>query len=125
MLSTIGNIAAIACGDKCAIVWQYATREVWIAEVPVVGKKRALYAFAKGECNGRSAREIKALIARLERDAMTAIQSEAIAMNDAIDDAIDEKRAMWLGLSDIDTDLSLEEMAEELGIDLSGVGPQD
>ena len=45
----LGQIKAVRVntGQKCAIVWAFMDREVWLDEVPVCGTKRALYEWHK------------------------------------------------------------------------------
>lgn len=48
-------------GQKCAIVWTFEDREVWIAEVPAIGRRRAMMEFEKLHLDQRTITKVWAL----------------------------------------------------------------
>lgn len=70
----LGIIRAIRSGDKSAIVWEYAGKTVWLADVQAVGSKAAMYAFHRREVVGCSHRDAMARLDRAERAAATMTQ---------------------------------------------------
>lgn len=66
-----GTIDAVRVntGQKCAIVWRFMDREVWLDEVPVVGRKLALYRWHRSTPD----RAVQAKLARLEGEAADTI----------------------------------------------------
>jgi hypothetical protein len=69
-----GTIDAVRCntGQKCAVVWRFANREVWLDEVAVSGRKRALYEWHKS----RPSQRVLNLLARLEGEAADTIEAQ-------------------------------------------------
>lgn len=109
-----GTIDAVrvngATAQKCAIVWRFGTREVWLDEVNVSGRKRALYEWHKR----RPSREVQAKLARLEGEAAQVIEqahAEALLWL-----AMEQERERMNAMFDEDDDLL--RAAAELGIDL-------
>jgi hypothetical protein len=97
-------------GQKCAIVWRFGTREVWLDEVNVAGRKRALYEWHKR----RPSAAVQAKLARLEGEAAQVIdEAHAEALRWL---AMEQERERMNALFDEDDDLLLA--AAELGIDL-------
>jgi hypothetical protein len=72
-----GRLAAVRNRNgKCSIVWRFRSREIWVAERPEAGPKRALYEFLKAVPRG-----VERHILRLEADADHVVARE---MADAI-----------------------------------------
>lgn len=71
MLGTIDAVRSNT-GDKCAVVWRWRSREVWLDEVAVAGRKRALYLWHRRTPSQATLRKLWAL----EGDAHDTIERE-------------------------------------------------
>lgn len=79
-----GVIRAIRTNTgRCAIVWTFRDREVWIGDRPEAGPKRALYEFLRN-----TPRDAERLMLRLEADAEHILGIERQRDEEAFDEEI-------------------------------------